>query len=111
MEATPSADNPSEDLAAEGQIIRRGGFGCAGGIGFNPQPPPQENSVISIQNTTTITPISWGHMEVTIDGNHRRPHVYVQRLQGLARQRKGVGLEVMILSRGMQLILQTCPTS
>jgi len=80
-------------------------------------------------NTTLITHLSWGHMEVTINGHSYRfkdckvwPGQAKQwdwNLTG-TRHRPGIqpsdieeilqhNLEVMILSRGMECMLQTCP--
>lgn len=84
---------------------------------------------INIQATTSITYLSWGHMEVTVDGHthkfkdckvwpggakawdwtmtgtRHRPGIQPTDIEDIIEQ----GVEVMILSRGMQLMLHTCP--
>ena len=85
--------------------------------------------MISVQDTTTITHISWGQIEVTVNGQTHRfkdckvwpggatewdwtvtgtrhqPGIQPADLEDLLMQ----GVEVMILSRGMQRRLHTCP--
>jgi hypothetical protein len=79
--------------------------------------------------TGPITHISWGHMEVTIQnkthqfkdckiwpggakawdwritGTHHRPGIQPADIAEILDQ----DIEIMILSRGMQLMLHTCP--
>jgi hypothetical protein len=80
-------------------------------------------------NTTLITHLAWGHMEVTINGHRSRfkdckvwPGRAMEwdwKLTG-TRHRPGIqpadieeileqNVEVMILSRGMECVLETCP--
>src|SRR5262245_48435712 len=79
--------------------------------------------------TSSITHISWGHMEVTVEGQtyqfkdckvwpggakewdwnltgtRHQPGIQPADIEEILAQ----GVEVMILSRGMQLMLHTCP--
>jgi len=81
------------------------------------------------ENKTVITHISWGQMEVTangrayrvkdckvwpggakawdwnLTGTRHQPGTQPADIQEILDQ----GIDVMILSRGMQLMLQTCP--
>ncbi len=80
-------------------------------------------------NTTLITHISWGRMEITIDGQphefkdckvwpggakewdwgvtgtHHHPGIQVADIEEILAQ----GVDVMVLSRGMELQLHTTP--
>jgi len=79
--------------------------------------------------SSLITHISWGHMEVTTDGEtfkfkdckvwpggakgwdwnltgtHHQPGIQPADIEEILEQ----GVEVMVLSRGTQLMLHTCP--
>jgi hypothetical protein len=74
--------------------------------------------------TSHITHISWGRMEVAINGQiltfkdckvwpgsakmtgtHHRPGTQSADVEEILAQ----GVEIMVLSRGMQLMLHTCP--
>jgi len=84
---------------------------------------------MSNSKTSLITHISWGHMEVTTNGQtlrfkdckvwpggakewdwsltgaHHQPGIQPADIEEIL----GHGVEVMVLSRGMQLMLHTCP--
>lgn len=84
---------------------------------------------MSSQRMSYISHISWGHMEVAINdktltfkdckvwpngakewdwsltGTHHQPGIQPADIQEILDQ----GVDVMVLSRGMQLMLHTCP--
>lgn len=86
-------------------------------------------TIDSSQSTTQITHIEWGQMEISVNGEififkdckvwpggaknwdwrltgtRHQPGIQPADIQDIV----GQGVEVMILSRGMQLMLHTCP--